>query len=509
MIAPKRETKPDVNKADKGMGDVNFLFQTPCPLDEYDFLVSWRKSESVKNYQLYYMNVDGGRELLAWADQSVSQPVLIKPLEKTPPRVLVQANYNDSMGLITMQDVYYGEGMRGVARGAAKSIRVVKLHYRVAAGIPGQISGSGPSGAYVTSVTCPVSAYGASWDCKEVLGEAKIYPDGSAAFRVPARVPVYFQVIDTNGFCMATMRSWTTLMPKEKFACYGCHESKIASPAPAGTPQAGTPKPLDTPLGIENKPFDYNQMVQPILDKNCASCHQANHESGFNLTGALISDSSSKRSWTTSYNSLLKGIPVATGNDAITICTIFSPPEQQPPYSFGSYKSGIMTKAGMSGSHHDVHVTQAEKNIIACWIDLAAPYCGKYNSYMSASDSTEYEKLLEKRIKWAAIEHENLKALIAHNAVIPGDNGNGKSFRTSFQKLSIGYVPARHALVLKNFSPGNFLLADLRGKVISRLKISNQRWALVSLPATFSTGIYVARFESGNGIWQTKISMTK
>jgi hypothetical protein len=511
MVAPLRETKPDATRSDISMGNVNFTFQTPYPLDTNDFLVSWRKSESETKYRLYFMNVDGNRELLAWADQSVSQPVLIKPCEKTPPKIWVQANYNDSLASFTMQDVYVGEGMKGIARGAAKALRVVKLYFRAWGGNTGMISGQGPSGVYTPAITCPVSAYGASWDAKEVLGEAKIYPDGSASFKVPARTPVYFQVIDSNGFCVATMRSWSTLMPGEQFTCFGCHEDKLSTPPPTGVPMAGIPKPLDTPLGIENKPFDYNQMVQPIFDNKCATCHTADHESGFDLTGDL-SGSMANKKWTTSYRSLLKGIGPQTSNNAINICTIFSEPEQQLPRSFGSSLSGIMIKGGMSGSHHEVKVTQTEKNIVACWIDLCAPHAGKYNSYLSAADSTSYQAKIGKYAKWKAIEKENIKAFLATTADKPIDRGSVKFTRSILDRISIGYSPTRHALVLKQFSQGNFSLVDLRGKVISRMKISNQHnggTVSISLPVSISSGIYMARFENVNGVEQTKISITK
>jgi hypothetical protein len=215
MIAPKRETKPDVKKSDAAMGNVNFLFQNPYPLDKNYFLISMRKSEGSQNngiFRLYFMDLDGKRELLAWGDQSVSQPVLIKAV-RNPPKIAVQANYKETMASLSLTNVYVGESMNGVTKGAAKSLRVVKLHYRAAGGTTGQAMGKGPSGAFTPAITCPVSAYGASWECKEVLGETKIYPDGSASFTIPARTPVYFQVLDSNGYCIATMRSWATLMP--------------------------------------------------------------------------------------------------------------------------------------------------------------------------------------------------------------------------------------------------------------------------------------------------------
>jgi hypothetical protein len=462
-------------------------------------------------FKLYFMDVDGNRELLAWADQSVSQAVLMRPRE-TPPRLPAQANYNDSVGTFRMKDVFlYNDGLKGIPRGTAKTLRVVSLHYRVSGGAMGLATGSGPSGVFVPTIFCPVSSYGASWEVKEVLGETKIYKDGSASFKVPARTPVYFQVLDSMGYCIATMRSWSTLMPGEEFGCLGCHENKLCSCPPVGINQADPPRKLETPLGIENKPFDFKQMVQPIFDGKCVSCHTADHSSGFDLSGDLGAASGGNK-WATSYLSLLKGIPVATSNNAVSICTIFSEPWQQKPYSFGAALSGIMSKGGMNGTHHDVQVTENERRIVACWIDLCAPYSGKYNSYLSASDSIAYEKLLDNRLKWAAIEKENIKALLAATPVAHKVPECEKTSRSFSRRPEVSYLPAKHSLVLNKFSMGNFSVTDLRGRVMYRIKIfprpaGDER--MISLPVHFGTGVYVARFEGADGIRQAKISVTQ
>jgi hypothetical protein len=522
MVAPVREAKPDFSRDDKVMGGVKFLFQNPYPLDDSLFLVSWRKSEMADGgsgsvgssfdgkFGLYFMHIDGTRELLAWAAQSMSQPVSVKPRDPAPPRIEERVNFNDSLGEFYMQDVYAGEGMKGVAKGAAKSLRVVALHYRAAGGSFGMTLGSAPSGLFSSSIICPVSAYGASWEAKEVLGEAKIYPDGSAAFKVPARTPVYFQVIDTNGYCIATMRSWSTLMPGEKFACVGCHEDKIPPP-PGTSPQAGEAKKLDAPLGIENNPFDYNRMVQPIFTAKCIGCHTANHSSGFDLRGDTMSSSASKK-WTKSYISLLKLIGAQSSNDALNICTIFSQPPQQPPRSFGSSLSGIMTKGGMSGNHHDVRVTETEKKTVACWIDLCAPYCGKYNSSMSASDSIAYERLLDKRAKWAALEKKNITVGVAAAAVMPDSRRNAKSVRAGTERIGFRYVPARRALVVDKSSRCIVTITDLRGRVIFRTRPSIKKTGgegTVVLPSHWGRGLYMAELAGVNGISRAKIAVTR
>jgi hypothetical protein len=512
MICPVRATKPDANKTDQALGGVYYTFEYPNGLDENSILVSWRKDEgqqmqNTNKMDLYLMDTTGSRELLAWGDQSICQAVIVKP-RKVPPMVAKQVNYADSMGEFTVQDVYYGPGMEGVAKGTAKTLRVVKLHYRVQGGSIGTQMPSGPSGAFVPAIFCPISLGGCSWEAKEVLGETKIFPDGSASFKVPARSPVYFQVLDSNGLLIASMRSWSTLQPGEKFPCFGCHENKLERPGSGQIPQAGDPKPLEKPLGIEDKPFDYPTVIQPILDKHCTSCHKANHASGFDLSGTLSSASSKK--WAKSYQSLTSGIGKSSSNKAINISYIFATPEQKPPYSFGSSKSGIITNVLYGTTHKDkikTDITDKEKRIIACWIDLAAPHSGNYAKYMSASDSTRYMGLVAKKEKWMKMEREGIVGI-----VIPDRKDIEKSDLVAAQRLSIGYVPTQRMLVLNNPGQGNFVLVDLMGNVISRMKISNQiknGTVSISLPASLSTGCYLARFEGSNGIQQAKITFTK
>jgi hypothetical protein len=460
------------------------------------------------------MDTTGKRELLAWADQSLSQPVLVKA-RTLPPKIATQADYFIDSADFTIQDVYYGEGMKGITRGTAKKLRVVQLHYRVqGATTVGTVMGSAPAGAFMPAVFCPVSQYGGSWEAKTVLGETPIYPDGSASFKVPSRTPVYFQVIDSIGYCIATMRSWSTLQPGEKFPCLGCHENKLDAPPSSGIPQAGPPKALETLLGVENKPFDYPKMVQPVFDKHCVSCHNSSsHESGFDLSGTLTAKVGNRKA-PLSYISLWKGIGSKSSNKALDINTIFSTPEQKAPYSFGACKSNIMTEVLYGSTHVNkikTDLTDKEKRIVACWIDLCAPLCGNYVNYLSNADSIKYEKLMEKRLKWAIIEEKNINELVelTHH---PLGRSHAPQVTSSIKKPSAVYIQKQCALVLKNAYNGKFMLIDLRGKVVSRMTILNQqsgRTLSIVLPAFLSTGVYVARFEGVKRIEQMKVTITK
>ncbi len=66
-------------------------------------------------------------------------------------------------------------------------------------------------------------------------------------------------------------------------------------------------------------------------------------------------------------------------------------------------------------SHYDVHVSQAEKERVACWIDLCVPFCGSY------TEANEWEPHVRatylyfeaKRARLAEIEIDNLRRMWA------------------------------------------------------------------------------------------------
>jgi YVTN family beta-propeller protein len=442
MVSPPRKTETLDKNDYMAMGGVYRNSEYPYPLNDQWYLVSYRdvgqeQFGRVSNtpYKIYLKKVDGkSRELLAWGGGSLHEPVVVAPWKDIwgydPPNVAQLADFSKSTGAFTMEDVYQGEGMKGVARGTAKTLRVVAIKYRVSGacdqGFAGMLQGSKPFDVIFAAPNInPPSLWGGSWDVKEVLGETKIHEDGSASFQVPARTPVYFQVLDSNGCSMASMRSWSTLMPGETFSCVGCHESKNKAPGAGTIAVAGEAKPLETPLGIENQGFDFPKFVQPILDKNCVSCHK-------DWTGDLVYNSAAKKSFVKSYTSLMNGIGRTAGNRAISIASIFSQAPQMPPYSYGSTKSGMIKvlTGDKDVNHKDVNLPAKDLKTLACWIDLEAPHSGSYDSYMSQSDAQRYKRLEAEAQKWYDIEARNVKELAALRqpiAVMPDGHPSAKA----------------------------------------------------------------------------------
>jgi len=417
LIAPVRRTEPA--RVDR-YGQSGELFRHPYALSEKHFIVGyspegWKKKA---RFGLYFFTADGRRELLAWDDAiPCSQPVPLAP-RKVPQRRASTVDYRKSTGIYAVQNVYVGPGLKRVKRGAAKKLRVIALEFR-ALGI-GRNSNRGPAGGAM--VTTPVSIDNGSWDVKKVLGDIPIEADGSACFEVPARTPVYFQIIDERGCAIQTMRSWSTLQPGETYACIGCHENKNETTlSTAAGATLATRKGPRKPTGFYGPPrgFSFPREIQPILDKHCIRCHdgrkktEANRKS-FSLLSKGNVDRRAKRIWSDSYLALTKR------GKQTPLANWISPqsgPSMLAPYHAGAARSKLITI--LEKGHEKTKLSREDLDKFACWLDLLVPYCGDYREANAWSDAEKkkYDRFEAKRKRMQAAEAKNIQQLLtAHTA---------------------------------------------------------------------------------------------
>jgi hypothetical protein len=413
LIAPVRDT-PAV-KVD-AYGQDGELFQYPYPLSETEFLVTyhpvgwdWREPFGPRT-GVYFMTIDGRRELLVRdARLPCSQSIPVRPRDASRARPSL-VDYSQSGGTCYVQDVYLGPGLAGVPRGTIKTLRVVGLDYRVA-GI-GSNSNRGPGGGALVST--PVAIGNGTWDPKIILGDATVHDDGSVFFSMPARTPVYFQLLDNQGRMVQTMRSWTTLQPGENASCVGCHEHKNTTPA-AGLPLTaaiGAPAESLRPFYGERRGFSFAREIQPILDRKCASCHSAAGGDSPMLTDAEVNDRRAKRRWSESYLSLTHARPDNDNGSwrgdpnhpLLNWVSAQSAPPMLPPYSAGSASSRLIEL--MTDGHQRVQLSREELEKFSAWIDLGVPFCGDYTeaNTWNPEEVAKYERYWTKRQRLAAEE---------------------------------------------------------------------------------------------------------
>lgn len=418
-------------------------YQYPFALDEDHYLLAYCPEGWLYDYGpfcppfgIYFMTATGERELLAfdwWISSGQPTPIIER---EVPPIRPSSIDHTKNTGVFDIQDIYIGPGLKGIPRGTVKKLRVVALEYRAGKMGKGSNAGEVSSGLVQT----PISFNNGSWDVKHVLGEVDVEEDGSVAFEVPARTPVYFQLLDEKGYCVQTMRSWATLQGGEHFSCLGCHEDKLdtqmmtqgrsASIAMQRAPQKLQPigskkHPLMERLEKENcldsiegwlgvnapavnadpyapvAGFSYRQEIQPILDKHCIECHQGDTKnsdpkkrSSLDLRGTMISVDHLKVNWDDDYKRLFSQSYLNLTNQGrnkggkwIQFLEVRSRSDILPPYHTGSSKSSLMKY--LEPAHYGVQVSESEKRTIACWIDILIPYCG---SYVEANTWTDEER---------------------------------------------------------------------------------------------------------------------
>jgi hypothetical protein len=426
LIAPLRQAT--AVRVDE-YGQEGDQFQYPYPLSETEFLVAHDPYGSpnkmyARPYGIYFMTIDGRRELLTWDPEiSCNQPVPLAPRQRPQGRPSM-VDYRKKTATYYLQDIYAGQGLKGVPRGTIRRLRVVALEYR-AAGI-GENRNQGPGGAALIST--PIAIGNGSWDVKVVLGDARVREDGSACFIVPARTPVYFQALDERGYAVQTMRSWSTLQPGEVFSCVGCHENKNSAPLLQKTSlamKAGA-KPLE-PFYGPARGFSFVGEIQPILDRHCIRCHNGNVEPdgaeedgrersntlAFSLLATQTVDAVAKRKWSDSYLWLTQG---GRPNELVNWISAQSAPPMLPPYHAGAATSRLITL--LEQGHEGVKLTREELDKFACWIDLLLPYCGDYaeaNAW-SAEEVEKYNHFLAKRRRMEQLEEKNIEELIVKTA---------------------------------------------------------------------------------------------
>ncbi|MBN2506683.1 MAG: hypothetical protein JXQ71_08315 [Verrucomicrobia bacterium] len=450
LVAPVRPTPAERIDAYGQHGD---LWQYPYPLNQREFLVTyaprgWEPPSPANQHRddaafaIYWMDVDGRRELLA-ADPRLpcQQPVPLTP-RRRPPQWPQVVDYRETNGACYVQDVHVGSGLAGIPRGTVVKLRVVALAFSPA-GI-GNNGNAGPAGAALVST--PVSVGNGSWDVKVVLGDTRVHPDGSAFFAVPARTPLYFQALDAHGHAVQTMRSWTTLQPGETQSCVGCHEHKNSAPPTA--PYRGTlalksgPQAL-APFHGPPRGFSFPKEIQPILDRHCTRCH---HDRSLHPEIVRLEDAAARETdpdWTRSPAAALRararpaadappharpGPPDAAAapeparpafsllseetvdpgakrrwSDAYLNLTLAQPDgnewargafrgvydgrmvnwigAQSIPTPLPPCAAGACTSALfplLARGHYGVVLNREELDKLACWIDLLVPYCGDY-----------------------------------------------------------------------------------------------------------------------------------
>ncbi len=344
-------------------------FLHPFPLDGSYFLAAAQPAPD-RPWGLYLVDVFDNMVLLhEERGQLMFEPI---PVAKrpVPPVVPDRVDLSSKTATIYISDIYEGPGLAGVPRGSVKELRIFTYNY------PPMFDG-------LRGNTSTVNALGiaTSWDIHAILGRVPVEPDGSASFVVPANTPLSLQPLDAEGKAMQLMRNWMTAMPGETLGCVGCHEQPDTVPPPMrGAAFRRAPSPI-APRPGRVRGFDYRRDVQPVIDRRCVGCHQGPDKPDKpDLRGEFVDESIARKTipWprrsrvypqdvTWSYYNLQRLVHRPTGEGEIPV---LNPMEHHAEVS----ELVQLLRKG----HHGVTLTDDEWRAIATWIDMNAPFYGRW-----------------------------------------------------------------------------------------------------------------------------------
>jgi hypothetical protein len=106
------------------------------------------------------------------------------------------------------------------------------------------------------------------------LGVVPVEDDGSVYFEAPVGKEIFFQLLDSNGYAIQSMRSGTYVHSGEQMSCYGCHEDKWSALPPLANRKALSRAPSKIETEFPNYyPFGFYRCVQPVFKNTCLPCH--------------------------------------------------------------------------------------------------------------------------------------------------------------------------------------------------------------------------------------------
>ncbi len=349
-------------------------YANPWPLSEDFYLVAWSPQPIRKQGKkaagnatgIYLYDRWGNLELL-YRDPKISTLYPIPLRARPKPPILSSAVVQDDeapLSEVVVQDVY--QGLAGVARGTVKRIRIV--------GVPAKTQ---------PQMNRPPMGLTRDDPGKFVIGTAPVAADGSAYFRMPAGVLVFFQALDADGLAVQTMRTATYMQAGQRVSCVGCHDPRNTTPVNTRLMATRRAPSKLTPGPEGSWPLRFDKLVQPVLDKRCVQCH--------NPKGDAKAVKRADLTPAKAYDALVN----AGGNASLQR-------HVSTRYRQGYSTPGACTAATspvlamLRKGHGDVKLSADEFARIATWMDLYAQRQGAFSN-------DQEKRLIELRTRMAKL----------------------------------------------------------------------------------------------------------
>jgi hypothetical protein len=377
-----------------GVPYIGGLYAKPFALSDKSFFVSASYDQPVSNsHDGYYIDVWGNKELIH--RDKLFETMCLMPVEPRPrPRVLPDmTDQSKNYATLFVDDVY--ADLPGIDRGQVKYIRICQMMFWLR---PKDDHGCQ---WHPVSNSSYAFGYGGTGGPVRVVGTVPVEEDGSAHFKVPADVDLYFQALDENYMAVQRMRTHVEFAPGEKRGCIGCHETKVDAVRVLPKSQAlgrEASHPVPPPYG-EDTLIDYEKMIHPIFQAKCVKCHGAKDPKG----KLMLTDTRDEYGFLQSYRSMY-----GLGPDDPTpqvVWGVRGPVKRKrragPKHPWwDKMRKGVIVRGGTEGrvtevkqfgawqhplalklikdAAHKKMLTPEELETIMTWFDLQVPYFDTY-----------------------------------------------------------------------------------------------------------------------------------
>jgi hypothetical protein len=349
-------------------------YATPRPLSERFHLVSWGDegaathaarwhrdggrwegiSRPENGLGIYLFDAAGQMELL-YRDPAITTTSPIPVRSSPTPVVLPDAvDWNGPQeGKFVVQDVYHG--LAPEEREPVKALRVIAVPPKTQPWMnqpPMGLTRDDPG--------------------KCVLGTVPVEEDGSAYFRAPAGVIVFFQTLDEEGRALRTMRSATHVQPGQTSSCIGCHADRSVTP-PARAAMATLREPSKITVGpLGSWPLRYDQLIQPVLNRSCTDCHSPGSgdelAARFDLSPARSYESLTRYGKPSLYDQVMAGYREGVSRQGEGIARL----------------SALLQFLDQPGGHYGVQLDPDSRERLITWMDTYAQRAGAFSPEQEA-----------------------------------------------------------------------------------------------------------------------------
>jgi hypothetical protein len=234
----------------------------------------------------------------------------------------------------------------------------------------------------------PRIGFGDQKGARMVLGTVPVEDDGSVYFKMPAGRPVYFQALGADGLAVQSMRSATYVHPGERLTCRGCHEPSASANSADHNLLAWRRAPSEiAPDVAGSRPFSYPILVQPVLDRNCVSCHAKSRAEGKGAPDLTRGDTrKDPQKWYNSYDSL-RNFAFYWDNAG------FDSQPRSTPGHVGARVSRLYQM--LAKGHHDLKLSGDDLHCILLWLDCNSDFLGSYENV---------QEQVEGKVVWPKLE---------------------------------------------------------------------------------------------------------